>query len=1423
MKNPGLSIRKPRTFTLGFFTFSFVTLIIAVLLAFATGHTILADGGPHGGYGNISGACAACHRTHTGSGPFVLYSAAQDNAYCYTCHNGTGASVPPIVSTHGNTDYAASAEEDFELLCVQCHDPHGAANMYTIRESVVVQPGAFPTRSGPVAFTAITGTNSYDDGLGAPSSRICVVCHSDTNNPGYPMDSHDGGANHDGGVDYSGQDCTTCHLHSVDDDLYTQDGFMASCTSCHGQPPNGGASPNLAASHTTHFAPIPFGPQINTDACDTCHLFSAVTHNDGQATFTDGQPLATTTACDGCHSPGGSFNGVNSVADSVGAKDNWASGVYVGNDLMAGKEKWCAGCHDDTPSVIGVTVVITAPNVIGDQDGNYTYDAYGLGWGYYKTGHGLTVTETYPASGGVTDGAGLSCGDCHDFSTPHIDGLARTFDDGDSGTTDPSVYRQSYRLNLVGGQEPMQVPWPGNPGSPPNNADRFRLCYSCHDTGPYLSSSNMNTNLVTGCQSGTCINRHASHLGRALIQYSSDWDGTTNSRMTCVVCHNVHGSTQLTMVRDGKLIGREPGLREWYHNDDIVTYVTYRSDPPSPVDVQLPASTGRVWIRGSSGNLCIHCHGGNADHTYRDPFQAVAQAPTLTWTGENGYISDGVDPDSAPAGSDFEFRIEYTDENNDFPSLIELWVDINDNSSYESAEVYTMTEAALMDIDFVDGKMYSKRLALSKSGDNTFNYRFYASGGGLIAPQPITRTVTVINNLPTLAWTEETYFEDNGVHPDIAANGSTFAFRIEYTDVDGDAPAVIQVWIDENENDSYDAGERHTMTAVSGDNATGMIYAYTATLTYVVDGVINYTFRANDGTADAAADAGPLSDNTVIVTSSSNNPPMLDWVSEACRTNGVKPARGLATGDFEFKVKYTDLDNQCPPTNGYVRVWIDEDDNSVVDAGETFTMTAAAGDCSSGKIYSATVPLDYNGDGSLEYQFSASDGTDPATGAPTGAGNQVTVVNTVNAVGVRKGSGDTAPWYNQIQSAMDAVSYQTIMVYEGVYTENLVLWGASDRGITLESVCGPDLTTISSASLFTDTMYIRQLDYTVIDGFSITGGSNGVNTFGIGVITVTDSIIRDNSRGIYVGNGTGGLDVLDTVIRNNSGADGGGIYFKGGGVYNVTNSTIQSNTVTNNGGGLYRLGGVVTIGDTTISSNSADNVGGGMYANGGSPTFIDSSINSNTSGSHGGGIYANTSATFIRSSISSNTSLNGVGGGAFVNAPTRVIILENSNLTDNIANTQAGGLYLNGSTAYITNSIVSGNSLANPVGEQGGGGIYANSGGAWVKNSIFWNNQAGMKGSGHDCYANGTASITFTYSIIVSGINTLAGSTGFYSVDSSNIEADPLFVGGTPYDYHLRSISPCIDAGTDVGAPVDDIDGDLRPQGAGVDIGSDEF
>ncbi len=130
-------------------------------------------------------------------------------------------------------------------------------------------------------------------------------------------------------------------------------------------------------------------------------------------------------------------------------------------------------------------------------------------------------------------------------------------------------------------------------------------------------------------------------------------------------------------------------------------------------------------------------------------------------------------------------------------------------------------------------------------------------------------------------------------------------------------------------------------------------------------------------------------------------------------------------------------------------------------------------------------------------------------------------------------------------------------------------------------------------------------------------------------------------------------------------------------------------------------------------------------------------------------------------------------------------------------------------TADIINCAISGNTSTSG----GYGGIYALGGSVvTVTNTILWNTSAPYelgKGLG--------AIITATYSNINGGY-----------VGTGNINADPLFVDDTNAnlllrDYHLSIItSPCVDTGTATGAPATDRDGDARPIGGGIDIGSDE-
>ncbi|MCC7265348.1 MAG: right-handed parallel beta-helix repeat-containing protein [Candidatus Latescibacteria bacterium] len=111
-----------------------------------------------------------------------------------------------------------------------------------------------------------------------------------------------------------------------------------------------------------------------------------------------------------------------------------------------------------------------------------------------------------------------------------------------------------------------------------------------------------------------------------------------------------------------------------------------------------------------------------------------------------------------------------------------------------------------------------------------------------------------------------------------------------------------------------------------------------------------------------------------------------------------------------------------------------------------------------------------------------------------------------------------------------------------------------------------------------------------------------------------------------------------------------------------------------------------------------------------------------------------------------------------------------------------------------------------------------------VTNNICLYNQggAGIEEGGNGYVGNGnTYANNLVYGNARGGISTTGGSRA-----QGTVNADPGLVDyqadGTG-DYHLVPGSPCIDAGTTLGAPAADLDGNQRPMGPGNDIGPYEY
>jgi len=376
--------------------------------------------------------------------------------------------------------------------------------------------------------------------------------------------------------------------------------------------------------------------------------------------------------------------------------------------------------------------------------------------------------------------------------------------------------------------------------------------------------------------------------------------------------------------------------------------------------------------------------------------------------------------------------------------------------------------------------------------------------------------------------------------------------------------------------------------------------------------------------------------------------------------------------------------------------------------------------------------------------------------------------------------------YSSIQDAIDAaVDGDTVLVDDGTYTENINFLG---KAITVISVNGPESTIIDgNASGSVVTFDSGEGTNSVLSGFTICNG------------------VADNGGGIYCDNSSPTITNC-TISGNSAVSEGGGIYCTESSP-TITNCTISGNSA-DRGGGIYCYGySSPTITNCTINDNSAWD-GGGIHCEVySSPTITNCTISGNSAegwDGDGGGIscWQESSPTITNCIISGNSAVSEGGGIYCEDYPSPTIT--NCTISGNSAG-QGGGIFCYDSSPTITNCTISGNSAVSE-----GGGIYC----VWessptVVNSILWGD------SPDEIYLEYDSTIDITYSDIEGG---WAG--------VGNIDADPLFVGDG--DYHLTANSPCIDAGTDnitnyPTLPTDDIDGDARPQGAGYDMGSDEY
>jgi hypothetical protein len=367
--------------------------------------------------------------------------------------------------------------------------------------------------------------------------------------------------------------------------------------------------------------------------------------------------------------------------------------------------------------------------------------------------------------------------------------------------------------------------------------------------------------------------------------------------------------------------------------------------------------------------------------------------------------------------------------------------------------------------------------------------------------------------------------------------------------------------------------------------------------------------------------------------------------------------------------------------------------------------------------------------------------------------------------------------------------------------------------------------------------YLGLTNTAVLDGFTITGGSNSGDGGGMYNLscspTITNCTFSNNSStggdggGMY--NYSSSPIITNCIFNNNTVSNSGG--FSGGAMHNefagsspvIINCTFRNNTATSGNGGAIsneyatpnisnstfnnntgRYGAAIAnnssaaslnISNCIFKSNTAVTSGGGIYNIYGASPTINNCVFSNNTAIYGGGMY-NYSASPVMNNCTFNNnatiSSTGYGGGMYNSSTTSSLTITNCIFSYNSINglfSYGAGMYNTASSPTIRNSLFS-NNTTTYTGSGGGfgGGMCNSSSSPSISNCTFSNNSVtGIYGYGGAIYNYNSSSPAITNSILYGDTggeiyNSSASSVVTYSnvqggyTGTGNINANPLFL-----------------------------------------------
>jgi uncharacterized repeat protein (TIGR01451 family) len=361
-------------------------------------------------------------------------------------------------------------------------------------------------------------------------------------------------------------------------------------------------------------------------------------------------------------------------------------------------------------------------------------------------------------------------------------------------------------------------------------------------------------------------------------------------------------------------------------------------------------------------------------------------------------------------------------------------------------------------------------------------------------------------------------------------------------------------------------------------------------------------------------------------------------------------------------------------------------------------------------------------------------------------------------------AGIPFPCYTNIQAAVDAATPgDVIKVATGTYT------GVSFRaGVTQTVFISKNVTIRGGYTTAFSEPPDPQANPTTLDA-----QGQGRVFFITGTISLTIEGLRITGGNA---NGVGGLPLITAED-----AGGGVLIILATVIFN--NNHVIGNTAFD-GGGLFLWQGTGTLNNNLFATNTAVVWGGGVVLYSSTATVNGNTILANTANNFAGLIvFDSNDVTFINNMIANNH-INSIGlSGSILIGDSSVRILHNT-----IAHNTGGngnGIFVSRASVALTNTILVSQTV----------GITVTADSTATLESTLWN--------GNTINWGGAGLIT---------------STNNYTGNPAFIDPDDLIAP----NFHISSTSAAIDKGVNAGV-TSDIDGEVRPHGAGYELGADEF